>query len=516
MSNKRKSLSLYLKVPLLAATLATGMIACDDSDKAGPSEVQSKIQSNLPGLLDSTIGAADFLEHSQQLVALGSSVDAITAITAPIFGTAAQTDDPVPFFAHADDEAEDGDEINSQEITQMLVEQLFNDANYQGDGNYAIPASLVCASDIEPGLPGDGLPGDGLPEDPVLDPDCVSNLAAIQPLIHVESAGDGLDFDLLIGPDKDNPLSLELRTGRLSVVADLAAAKRSAEHISSVTNDPLDLPQTIEGVVAATIELHGTKDVSLSLAIRSDIAISGDIEGEAVSFSLEATDPLLSLRVDEIAQEVTALVDLKRTQLSIPLHLFAGDSVDDQQGDQALTPDNRRLDIDWKGYSTTLSLSEAAQSFALTNIGLGDGQSTLKLDGQTFFALEMNADSGHAFDLDIAEVAGALPIVAISPELDLELFLDMRIVAEEGDEEVPASLAGETYVLEIDGAAPSIQSIETSPDEGAIKVVTGEMRLSSSSATGDIQVIAGQCLVGSELTEGEHDILGYLAAGDCP
>ncbi len=480
------------------------MIACDDSDKAGPSEVQSKLQSNLPALLDSTLGAADFLENSQQLVALGSSVDTLTAITAPIFGTTAQTGEPVPFFAHADDEADaEGDEINSQEITQMLVEQLFNDANYQGDGNYAIPASLACVSNIEPNLPGDGLPGDGPADGPVLDPDCVSDLAAIQPLIHVESAGDGLDFDLLIGPDKDNPLSL-------------AAAKRSAEHIASVTNDTLDLPQTIEGVVAATIELHAPKDVSLSIAIRSDIAISGDIEGEAVSFALEATAPLLSLRVDEIAQEVTALVDLKRTQLSMPLQLFASESVDDQQGDQALTPDNRRLDIDWKGYSTTLSLSEAAQSFALTNIGLGNGQSTLKLDGQTFFALEMNADSGHAFDLDIAEVANALPIVAISPELDLELFLDMRILAEEGDDEVPASLAGETYVLEIDGAAPSIQSIETSPDEGAVKVVTGEMRLSSSSATGDIQVIAGQCLVGSELTEGEHDILGYLAAGDCP
>ena len=511
MSNKRKSLSLYLKVPLLkfpllAATLATSLIACDDSDKAGPSDVQSQLQSNLPGLLDSTLGAAEFLEQSQQLTALGSSVDALTAITAPIFGTTPQTSDPVPLFAHAE-----GDEINSEEITQMLVEQLFNDANYQGDGNYAIPASLACASDVDP-----SLPGDGLPEGPALDPDCVANLAAIQPLIHVESAGDGLDFDLLIGPDKDNPLSLELRTNSLSVVADLAAAKRSAEHITSVTNDTLDLPQTIEGVVAATIELHAPKDISLSLAIRSDITISGDIEGEAVSFGLEATDPLLSLRVDEIAQEVTALVDLKRTQLSMPLHLFGGSSVDDQQGDPALTPDNRRLDIDWKGYSTTLSLSDAAQSFALTNIGLGDGQSTLKLDGQTFFGLEMNADDGHAFDLDIAEVTGALPIVAISPKLDLELFLDMRILAEEGDEEVPASLAGETYVLEIDGAAPSIQSIESSPDEGAIKVVTGEMRLSSSSATGDIQVVAGQCLVGSELTEGEHDLLGYLAAGDCP
>lgn len=523
MSNKRKSFSLYLQVPVLAATLATGMVACSDSDSAGPSEVQSKLQTNLPAVIESALGASEFLEGSQQLTALGDSLNALSIVTDPIFGTTPQVgEEEVPLFAADEEGLDEAFDIDSEELTAMLVEEVFNDANYQGDGNFAIPASLVCGSS-EPttSLPGDpNLPGDELPGETIIDQECADTLATIAPLIHVESAGDGLDFDLLIGPDKDNPLSLELRSDRLSLVADLGAAKRSAEFIAASTQEEIELPETVEGVIAASLEVHGPKDVSVSFAIRNDINIAGNVDGQAVSFGLEATDPLLAFRVNAISQEASASINLKRTQLSIPMGLMGGQSTDDGFGDAEptpLEPDNRRLNIDWKGYSTTLSLNEAAQTFAFTNIGLGTGQSTFKLDNETFFALELNPDAGHVFDIDIAEVSGALPIVAFTPELDLELFLDMRVLAQEGDEEVPASLAGESYVLAIDGAAPSIQAIENADGtEGSIKVVTGEMRISSSSSTGDIQVTAGQCLVSSELTEGEHDLLGYLESGDCP
>ena len=390
-----------------------------------------------------------YLSASENWNGLGASMDGM----ASLLGLAQDEEIGEPLPAAGEDE------LTGQEIADKLEAEVFNDANYEGNGDYLIPASLLCP-DIEVFDEADPT-GFGTE----VDQECLDLVSGIEPRIHAEAVGTGLDFTLLIGPQKAAPLTLELREDSLAIAADLAEAKLAAEHIASVSGEDFE-PQTMEGVAAAKLTVHGPEDVSVSFSIRERIAIEATLPGSGpIAFSSEAALPLFDLRINGAAQELGAILALGRTQFSAPYSTF----------DEESTLDGL-LAVDWQGLSASMLLSDnSGGGNAINNIGFGDGQSTVKLNDVTLFSLDLNADAGRHFSLNmIPGVGGALPSFYFDPGLDLDVGIDLSPMADAGDD-IPSYLLGETYSFEVESGA---QLVETSDDD-RVMAVDGAIRITS-------------------------------------
>lgn len=484
-----------LILPVVISSLALGLAACDpDPGGADPTETQERIQSNLPGIIDSTLESADFLESNEAWNNLSASFGAFDSVLGAFPGVGEEVDEPLPVSLTDEDP-------NGQEIADMLIADIFNEANYQGDGIYVLPGSLVCP-DIEAY---DELNPDGWELQP--DQECLDGMASLDLRIHVQSAGDGLDFGLLVGPTKARPLSVELRSDRITVATDLKEVKATVEHLASLAppeEEEISLPELMEGVAAISLIRHAAKDISIELAIREEIKIEGSIPGFGeLRFSTAAATPLAALRLNGVAETLTASIDLNRTQLSAPWSAL-----------DELSFATGTLDVDWQGLSASVELGNtgSASLFAIRNIGLGDGQSTVKLDGATLLAFDLNADSGRHFDLLMDAIpAEGLPTFRFVDEFKLEVLTDLTPLAAAGDD-IDGTLLGQTYTIEVEDGMQAVEGIEGT----GLKAIGGAIRIGSTADLGNVVVPAGQCLLPSPVEVGEHEVIGALSAGACP
>jgi hypothetical protein len=476
--------------PSLWATFCVALVACDGGNKgAAPETTQRAIESHLPGLIASASESIATMESNLAWDGFIQSMEAIDLL----FFQEEDSIEPLP-ASFGEDES---DEF-TEDIVEFLNTELFIAENYEGDGVYRIPAELLC-DEVESY---DSSTGE---YEWIVDQECIDNINLIEPRVLAESIGEELDLSLLIGPDRAAPLSLELRSDRISLAADFAEAKAALEHVLEVTGEGEEigeLPNVMQGVIAATFRVNAPQDVSFELAIREALQIEGSFAGEDIRFSSAEADPLAALRINGIADTVVASIDVNRTQLSMPWSML------DEESNATGT-----FALDWQGWSASLDIGEsvATNQLVIRNVGFGDGQSTAKLDEHTLLAVDLNADTGRHFDLFIepAEAAG-LPTFRFEENFKLEVMADLSPLAAAGDE-VPAFLLGETYTLEVEDSMLPVEGLY----EGGLQAVGGSIRFGSS-AGGTIVVAEGECLIASEVEPDEHEVLGAFAAGPCP
>lgn len=434
----------------------------------------------VPAVYDDAAGSTAATGDEAVMGQVGASLDAIgAAFGADLPFTVPQSGDVV---IDATDERGSG-----QQVAQDLVDTLFADDNYEGDGYYRLTAELFC------------------PEDPTtgqLDADCVQSFEQVPLWIHVTLVGDaGLDIALAVGDDRVEPAWAELRTASITFVADLAAAKSAVVDIAEALGESTDiLPDTFEGVIAAGVTVHARNDVEFAVSVREAVAIAADWDGEHFEVRTAAATPLATVRLDGGAKEITASLDIGETYASFPYESDLGVALG-----QAV--------LDWKGLSATATAS--ANGIDITNIGLGDDTSTWKLDDHVLAAVDFNADSGRHADLAIAPVPGQLPTFAFSPGYDLAVTVDLSPLADAG-EIVEPYLLGETYRVNLAGDTPTVQPVAASAGStGGLAVRAGTLTISST-AGGEVVVAEGQCLTSDLVTDGEHPIIGAFAANACP
>ena len=263
----------------------------------------------------------------------------------------------------------------------------------------------------------------------------------------------------------------------------------------------------MDGSFSVSLTRNGEEDTTIALAIRRPIRLEGaKADGTEFAFSTAAKNPLFGLRAQGIERRLSVDLDIGVTTINIPWNEFVEESVA-----------TAMADIDWKGLSGSVVLEDGMSNLVFSNLGFGDGQSTIKYDGQTVFALDLNKQTGRRADVTITPADPALPQFEISPELDLEMRWYLQPLADLGDE-IESYLLDDSYRIKFGGSQPTIQpvagSIET--DSGALKVVSGNLTISAT-GTAAIVVDAGECLRGDDaVTPGEHEILGQLTVATCP
>jgi hypothetical protein len=468
----------------LVASAALAASACGGDNGADPESTQSRVSASVPGVMDNAMASLDVLASSETLASLGQSFDA--------FGRS---------FGFADDgtsgegtfrlfrDGHDGDffdeEMSGEDLAQFLAEHIFTEENYEGDGYYRLPIDMFCPPDLGGSPPAE----------------CVEQVEALELRIRAVLAGEnGVDIAIVVGPDRVEPLIFELRPDSLAVVADLGAIRDVAVFLADLTGEVIeDLPDVLEGVVAATLTVHGDEHVSVEAAVRQAIAI----EGDGISLALAARDPMFALEVNGPEQAVTASIDIGPFNLQGPWAEMNEES--NASG---------AFELDWQGFSAEVTLQEGAKTLQVENISFGDDTSTISLDGHALLAIDLNPDSGRSFTMTLLPEDGELPTLGFDPEFDLSLAFGFQPLADAGDE-VPEFLLDETYRFAVTGAQPTIQAVDPVGEfEGGIRVVSGELSLASSGGE-EVVVTEGSCLVGGEPEEGDHPLIGAFAEGSC-
>lgn len=478
----KRSLSLISFTTGLAILLGAG---CGGGEEADPDAVNARLREMLPGLVEPTSRSIEFAGESTALAGLGDSMAAIDESLNLPFSIA-----PID-ISTSDDGAvavalPEGEETG-EDVAVELAERLFNADNYEGDGVYRIPVDMVCPADAETGE---------------VDPECVEQWERAELRIKVEIVDDGLDFTLLIGPDRSAPLTLELRPGRISVVVDLGEAADAIRFLAPEA----ELPDVLEGVVAFSLVVNGPGDVSFEIGVREAVRVEANTADGRIRFSTDAKDPLASLRIEVAARRLTALFDLGRTQLSMP------NQMNDESSLAAGT-----WSIDWRGLSFTATAQDGADEIVIDNIGLGDDTSTIKLDDTQLIGVDLNPADGRRYKMTLRpDPAGGLPIVTFEPGVELLIDVFLQPLAEAGDA-VDPWLLDDSYRIALTGDRPATQSIaadDATGTAGALRLARGQLAIESDTAS--VTVATGQCLLADPVTEGEHPLLGGLAAGACP
>ena len=427
-----------LASPLLSLPFL--LIACG-GDAPAPSEVRSRIASDLGHVLTeanaATTGTTDALPGIAALAmverAIGHTDGTLVAKLAP---HASLTGDGTTSGFDPD------------AIIMQLNMTLFTDANHQGDGIYKVPASLVCADDV----------------------DCATQFAKADLRIRVEENDDALRFAIQVDADHDEPLSIALTHDSLALTVALDDADRALTALSTAFGG--EAPNArLAGEVTAKLEILGAAHLRASLAIDQAVEIAfadqgADLDGPDAFRASSAAAQVGSIELDGTAGVGAFALGLGATTVH--------------------APGTDGFDLDLPGATLAATLANG-QPLQLTNISLGDRTTTLSKSGAQAIAIDLNPNDGRALDATItADAATGLETLSVSPRLDLRMAVDHAVL---GDAQPVYDV---TRVL-LDGSLRGGQASDR------IEVASGTFAISTTPASYGFSATAGQCVTGTDV-----------------
>jgi hypothetical protein len=507
------------------AAASIGVAGCGGSEGgqgAGPEEARQRIQATVPAMSAALTTSMDRWAENQSLSSLSQSLGTMQVSFERLFpGFVSEEDDGViveplarlvaarsglgalrgcvgyfecdipyqdPALGVLAAEDETGEELDIGASIEALAELIFTEENHEGDGIYRVRGAAFCEIDG------------------VVDAECAAGIDDLELRIRATEAGDGMDIGFRIGPDQDEPFVLELRSDRLSVVVDFADVKDVVVFLNGGAADA-ELPKVMEGVIAFSLLVPAENEAEIQFSVREAIRFETDSSGTgpAMKVETEARDPMFSVRMTE--DSLTMAVDVGRTRVTGPWADIQGDGL--ELGE---------LDVDWQGLTYEIDLQASSDVLAVRNIGLGDGTSTIKLDSETLLSVDLNKDSGRAFDIELTLDEAGLPLLTVAPGIDLEVSYDLAALVE-GGVAVDAPLLSSAYSIEVRGTKPTLQPVEADAltgFPGGVRVVSGEIAVSAEGVADALVVTEGQCLVETIPAPESHPLMGALAAVECP
>lgn len=356
-------------------------------------------------------------------------------------------------------------ELDADKLSNLLDNYLFNDANHQGGGVYPISARLACAEsyDAETGEPS-----------ATLDPDCEAQIEQLQPKVRVRGDADKLDFTLILGPSKSEPLGLSLSKTEIAVHVDLG---ETAEIVKDLMAQGGTTPPNVDvdGTIAFGLTVLGPKHVEVRAEIEDALKLAFAPAGvslssaDAVRFSSEASK-VFAWEVDATAEKVSAALDLGTTKLHTP----------------ASGTDEPMIDLDIPAIEATVVV-EKDQPVKINGVSLGDRDLTVAANGSRAATISLNADHGRKVDIAVTEPSAGETQMAFSTAFDLRMDVNQAALGEDPE------LFQIKRVL-LDGATPTISS-----SGDVLRVVSGSFAVTTDPAQYSVTATAGQCLGESAL-----------------
>lgn len=470
-------------------TLALGavcmsLVACGPGDeKEGESAsidhatARQAITSNTTLVSSKLSKTIAFVENSNLfttgLDAAFAAGDSTTACAGPIDPntgepdeTYCETPEPEPETVEIDTNLDE----ETAELTNFLETYVFADANVESESGtevtYLLKGSVVCAQDGEPA-----------------DPDCVSGIDDAQIRVVVTSPQEGdVDVDLLVGPNKANPLSFEIHTDLVAAEVDFGGIKASADHLGSITGEEVELPGTMEGRVRAELEVQGDQQIRAALSVLTAINVAdGDY-----SVQLAATSPALEVSVDGTAKTIETVSNLGALDIAAPVTTYEWDS---ETGTE--TESSYQMGLHLGGLTATTLFDAAAEIVSITGMGLGSTTTTMAVDGAEVLAIDLNKNDGRTLDVTVKQGANDTIELEVSPKLDLQMAMKFA-AASAAFGEVEEWMKDDVLRVVLDGATKP----KLAAGENGLEVLEGKLTLSLDNAGTSHTIDAGMCLLG--------------------
>lgn len=479
-----------------ATTLAAGALAATTftacgGDTGGPepqpvdhATTRQAVQANTEGASQSL---ADAVRFTRQTKLLGEWVDDLDGVSVDCAtdggfesGTGStdgsgsidcEASQPEP----VETEIEDG----TQQLVDLLNNRIFVDANIEQESNleitYLLDGQTVCvAEDFE-------TAGDRQ--------DCVDEVDQLQVRLVVTSLADGdVDIEVLVGPDRFNPLDLELHQNLLAAATDLAELRSTIVFAANVTGDDLqELPSTMRGQLRAELRHDANGKLVGSLSVLQNVNIS-DADYE---LTVSKAQPAGQITVDPTAQTISGLLDLNPVDLRMPV-TETETTWDSATGEETTTETSYEIAAHLGGASFDATYAVGSERVDVQNVGLGNSTSTLDIDGKRVASVDLNRSHGRHLNFSLVAGENGMEL-SVSPAFDLELMLQFAQVQDKLDD-IDDWMLDDLLRITLDGAANPAVRI----GDSGIEVVEGNLTLSSTSAGVTVDAAAGQCILGPE------------------
>jgi hypothetical protein len=354
-------------------------------------------------------------------------------------------------------------------------------------------------------LPSSAAPGATL----TVDPDCANDLQRLQVRIVARPDCDGTRYSIVVGPDKLELAQLIVRSDLLALEMDLAKSRRASEYANQTlgkAGSPPPYPQKLEGALRLGLQKLGPKKATFVVAVTAPLQIESEGD-EPMQLRVDKGEPF-SLSADGIGKTITVTTNVGQTDVTAPW----------DPRNRGLK--NLDLHVSIGGVYGQATLTEAARELSIKSLGVGS--SFVAVRGMHIFDLNLNADAGRKLDLRTVLGANDTPRYEVAPKLDLSLAFNFRAVAAEFEDPPSSALLNETYrvLLAPAGAPPAAVEVlrARTGSNGALRLLAGSLTISSSAdARATVTVPMGKCLTTRDpRPPGSHELLGSLAAGDCP
>ncbi len=404
------------------------------------------------------------------------------------------------------------------ELLSFLREDVFTPDNLESEDAteavYLLPASILCDDEDSGADPGSS---------PVVTPDgqitgdvvaieaeaeegesCEESVERLQPRLRLSSPGEGdVDVDFLLTDERRNPMSFQLYTDRVGVTVDLGELKATVE----AAGEDLEGVQELDGEVGLELVRNSATNYSLRLNVLRDLVVAGGDADETVELMVAASSPTMELNVDGDAKALTGTINYGAINVAAPLSAFMDDEEYDEAGN-LLPPKTYTgmIDAVLGGLNGSLTFDGTTDVLTLENLGLGDVSTTVSHDGNTLISVDVNPDDGRRFDLQIEE-GEVSPTLTFSPTLDVRLGLGFTHIADQVDD-IPTAFLDDTIRLWFEGNEPSVEFADA-----GLKVASGTLHLESASE--NVSVESGMCLVESASDEEPSSLAGAFEAGVC-
>lgn len=504
---------------LLSFLTMSTLTACGNPAVPPDTQTLSKQSGEVASsLIDASLQSISALSDAASFASIGSAFSNLGSVwgsTDASTGLAKlRASHKLGFGPHSDTTSEPVQDANTAlRAKEFLEQRLFvadnEEAKDVDSATYLLHGSIVCKpldSDVA-----------ACPScDHNVDIKCVQNVDAAQLRIRASAQdANNFKFEFLVGPQRLHPIDLTIGLAPKGLAAeiDLAATKDAAKFIHDAVQDAnsFEAPTVAQGKVRLAMTVNGDQDVSFDLGVLSAITVQGnDPNGHAVSIALAVSDPILDVRVQGTLQKLTATLNLKALDLSVPY----ADVIDNANNTESLV-------LHLAGASFTTAFDQhASQAWTIANLGLGDGTSTVKKGGDTLLSIDLNASQGRHFTLvTAADTAHNSATFTVSPAFNLQAMFAFQAIAADLPESFPSFLLNETYTIDLSGStgAAILPRAESANFGGGIQVTTGALTLSSTASSTPVTVATGMCLVGrSDVPTDGHPLLGHFYEASCP
>jgi hypothetical protein len=340
-----------------------------------------------------------------------------------------------------------------------------------------------------------------------LDEECARFFGRVDVRLRLIRSGAGHEVELQVGGERVRPLTLYIDPSRITATAELQAVKSAVLVVASRLEEPdPGLPTVMRGAFQLALTKDGERSATFALSLLDMIEVRDDQERSA--FRTAAASPALSVRLDGDARKIRSWASVGLTEVITPL---------DDNVRRPASPDLRVVVAGLYGQGT-VDLNE--EKLVFQNVGLGAGPSFAEVRGQRIVELNLNAQDKRGFDATVTVAPDGTPRLALAPRFDLDLMFKLALIKAELSSPPPAHLEDETYRLLVDGAGGQGPVLEPFEDrEGqrtGVRVVSGQVSLSSSKVPAAVNAAAGQCLEPREPAPGDHPVLGAVQVTTCP